>query len=385
METKYLLEQFEECEDYLIFEQLVRENDLHCRNWCKQLIPMLNCRGILKKDLMDICGKSKNTITSYTNEIPPREAVIHMAMGMHLTVDETNELLTRWANYAKLYSKDPRDTIWIYLLHRGGSKRPVPLFETYWKVYLDICESVHAGKCPKKAEIYDEQTRFLFERILASSQHDQMDASEDVFFRDMMIAHLPAFEQANHTLTEYIHSLYVPQVEYQMGRLTIQGRKQQTSRKVLSPRMLFQDHDRFRNAYYRKMERLKKYHTPPEREFLIALGLHLALDVKQIDKLLELAGMSPLHPKKRVDGTLIFYLEDLKSRYPAMFFADTEEVYLKTQELANEKMAEDTDVKNASALRKSERIYEYIKRRLEGTDIFKEEDRESLDKLLSFL
>ena len=385
METKYLMEQFEECDDHMIFEQLVRENDHHCQNWSKHLFPMLNSRSILKKDLMDICGRSKNTITSYTNGIPPREAVIHMAMGMHLTVEETDELLTRWANYAKLYSKDPKDTIWIYLLHRGGSTRPVPLFAAYWKVYLEICELVHSGKIPDKPELCDEKTQFLFQQIISSTQHDQMDPVKDTFFRDMMIAHLPAFEQANRMLSEHIHSLFVPQVEYQLGRLALQEREQKTGVRVLSPRMLFQDHDRFKNAYYRKMERLKKYHVPPEREFLIALGLHLALDVQQIDRLLRLAGMSPLHPKKRVDGTLIFYLEDLKSRYPAMFFADSEEEYLKTKRLANEKMAEDTDVKNVSALRKSERIYEYIKRRLEGTKIFKEEDQDTLNTLLSFL
>lgn len=371
METKYLMEQFEECDDYLIFEQLVQDNDHHCQNWSRHLLPMLNYRGILKKDLMEICDRSKNTITRYTNGIPPREAVIHMAMGMCLTVEQTDELLTRWANYARLYPGDPRDTIWMYLLRRGGSARPVALFAAYWKVYLEICESVNSGKPPENPETCDENS--------------QTDPGLDTSFRDMIIAHMPGFEQANRMLSEHIQSLYVPQVEYQLGRLTAPERERKSGRRTISPRMLFQDHDRFRNAYYRKMERLKKYHIPPEREFLIALGLHLALDVAQINNLLALAGMSMLHPKKRVDGTLIFYLENLKCRYPAMLFADSEEKYQEIKALANEKLAEDGDAENVSALRKNERIYEYIKRRLERTTIFKEEDQDSLKMLLSFL
>ena len=74
-----------------------------------------------------------------------------------------------------------------------------------------------------------------------------------------------------------------------------------------------------KRSYYRRLEALRNEFEIPSRAFLIALGIHLEMNVMEIDRMLDLAGMAPLYSKDTVEGRLRFYLEMYQIENPELF------------------------------------------------------------------
>lgn len=375
--TEYLADQIYFCDDAKEFEQLVSDNREIYSDWRGKIVPMLRDRGIKFKDLSEYCGIKKNTVTNYTSRIPRhREVVIWMAMIMGLSVPQTDELLTRWAKYHRLYSKSPEDTIWIYLLARGGSRKPVVLFERYWNAYLDICREVGEDGIIPKPDQARADTQILHRDILELAEQDPDAASADGDFRQFMLERLPIFAMGNTALLDYVESLFVQTLECQSGRMLPSELENCRSNRKLTANYLFREDPTFLNKYYKRRHKMKKYHKLPSRLFLIALGLRLALPMEEINKLLALAGMSPLYAKDRLEGTVIFYLNKLMLYHPALFF------YPDPEERAANAALHNHDLSTPSPawilydpIKKvpTERVHDYIKRMVSRTTFLDDE------------
>ena len=140
------------------------------------------------------------------------------------------------------------------------------------------------------------------------------------------------------------------------------------------------------------MRELERHHTMPSRIFLIALGIHLSMNTQQLNTMLELAGMGPLCPKDRLEGSIVFYLEELYCQIPTAFHPNSLEVdpvAFQLQDYSSQ------DAGNAFATPPSilldfddvpaERLSDYIKRRIEETNIFESDDEKAVKLFLEML
>ena len=140
------------------------------------------------------------------------------------------------------------------------------------------------------------------------------------------------------------------------------------------------------------MRDLENDHTLPSRLFLIALGIHLSMNTDQLNTMLELAGMGPLCPKDRLEGTIVFYLEELYCQFPTFFHPDSLEVDPVDFEL---QVYSSTDAGSAYVSPPeilldfddipTERLSDYIKRRIEETNIFEADDEKAVKTFLEML
>ena len=293
------------CEDMEEFKLLMQEDAAMNRAWAayvkEHVTPLRDDLDLTDKKLAEGCGiKSLTTVGGFKRVIPSqREYVIMIAMMLKMSVAQTDDLLVKGAKLHKLYSRNPKEAIWIYLLEKGGSDVPAALFDAYWDVYLEESERCK-GNVPQR---YAKGTVAVFNEIKSDARKAKaasiVKASSDAVYREMVHRHIQEYGNGYWRLEEFI------------------DRKFEAFR--TSPNQMWENHTKFKSAYYDRMQALREDRKLPERMFLVALGIHLELDKEDINKMLELAGMAPLYAKDRLEGAVIFLLEELECKMPSVF------------------------------------------------------------------
>ena len=358
IESRIIREQIGHCEDVSEYNDLVQRYAQHYVSWSHHICQLMACYGVDEADLARGVGVAYNTIANFKKKIPTkRENVIKVAMYMGLSVEETDELLTRWAKYSRLYAKNPEDAIWIYLLNKGGSQVPELMFRAYWNVYEQELAKYHAGDLGEKAAACS--TQFIHREIgRYAAESCTQEAERDLTYREMVRKHIPEYANAHKKLMAYLER----QMNLMFGT---DG----------SANELFRNNAYFHAQYYDRMKELRREHKLPSRTFLIALALHMNLEADEIDQLLELAGMAPLCAKDRVDSAIVFYLEEQYCQCPSRFFNIN-------------KLRDDSDyydLHDDSDGDHEERISAYIKRQMQELDISDPDEKRQVKKLLKML
>lgn len=370
-----------QCEDLEEFEQLVREHSQCYSQWAEFIQPKIKIKRLKKVAIANGCGVGRKSAARFLTSIPTdRRSVIMLAMMLGMTVDETDEMLTRWAKFQRLYPKHPEDMIWMHLLRRGGSANPKALFQRYYAQYERLRDSY--------LDQYNHGTPMDTYMAYAVANRDsgtgEIAPEDDTEFCSKVMSLMPSFRSAYAKLMAYIDLQFreLDMVEYTWV--------------THSPNEMFRDNRYFLRKYYDKIAELRKNHTVPSRIFLIALGIQLCMDTDQINYMLDLAGMGPLCPKDRLEGCIVFCLEDMYSNNPDVF---------RNQDYAYKQLEVQFGVPQPSKpaytdaagddpiLRSLDEILDvsqenpadYIKRRLEETSIFGDSEEESLQDMLQLL
>lgn len=385
-----------QCESEEEFEALVKENRELYVNWRNHIAPMLKARKLTGKKVAEGCHVSTACAAKFARMIPAkRENVIMLAMMLGKNIKETNELLTRWAKFQKLYAKHPHDAIWIYLIERGGSDRPYALFEQYRKKYEELYEqydSLHNTDRKMDTNVAFDVIKESADKSGELSGWDSSRFNDDEFV-EMMQKLIPSFADGYHKLMEKLDSYFV-NVEEIDQRIGLSDLYEAENAPRVTANTMFQGDKKWLDMYYRKIRELKEDHTIPSRAFLIALGIRLALSTDQINELLECAGMGRLCPKDRLEGMIVFYLEEMELQFPTYFnphlLAVDPSFDLRDYEPETKAAdGEEDDLMKRITIAidgyPDETVQEYIKRRIEESNIFESDDKDSVRKFLQLL
>ena len=343
MGTKVMENKIAACEDMEEFKLLMQEDASMNRAWAAyvkaHVTPLRDELDLTDKKLAAGCGiKSLTTVGRFKRVIPShREHVIMIAMMLKMSVAQTDELLVKGAKFHKLYSRSPEDAIWIYLLEKGGSDMPAALFDAYWDVYLEEYERCK-GNAPRR---HAKGTVVVFDEIKSAARKAKAAsvaaASSDAVYRDMVRRHIQEYHNGYWRLVEFIEK------KFEAFRT--------------SPNQMWENHKKFKSAYYDRMQALREDRKLPSRMFLVALGVHLEMDMEDINKMLELAGMAPLYAKDRLEGSIIFVLEELECKMPSVFSRNGD------KEKYND-LIDEIDENGQPLVKDDERISAYIARKL---------------------
>lgn len=416
------MEQFElkisQCESTEEFAELVSSNpDMFGLDWQSYITPLLDARGLTPSQIACGCGVVLPTARSFYNKIPTKRVnVIMLAMLMGLSVEQANDMLVRHAHYQKLYSKNPDDAIWIYLLERGGSPEPKELFASYKAQYERMKEAYIAPIREKLAM----DTGIAYDHIKRVAKGGSVNTIYDREFTQMMRDLMPAFERSYQKLLAYIE-LHFPYLEREdaldQGLVELEEELRRKKRrrfgwgrgekqrgymdKRSSPNEMFDL--KYTKKYYRAYKQIEDDHSVPSRTFLVSLGVRLNMSIQQINKMLDLAGMGPLCAGDRLEAAIIYYLEELDCQIPTYFYRPRElrdgmaydqlQVFSLRDELERlRRLGLEANRQNSfwSQLDEicelpPEHLNDYLKRKLEETDIFEKSDQKALDKLLDLL
>lgn len=289
--TRFFAQKIGRCESQQEFEQLVEENISYFKSWEEHINSLMKEKGLNVNIISERCGLSESTARRYLKEIPPkRKYVIEFAVLLKLSYLQTNNLLTRWAKYERLNAKNIEDAIWIFIINRKNCENPEEAFNELkerFDLLIDEIDNYYSCKLSIREKAVPVGTRQMESKILS--------AQTIIEFENVMGELAEGFKTRNQRLLDYINNLV-----NSCGN---------------SANELFSEDVKFRNHHYQQLRNLEN-NKSTDRMYLITLGLKLNCTSDGINDLLEVAGMSPLCSKDKLESAIYFYLEDLYCKCP---------------------------------------------------------------------
>ena len=102
-------------------EYFKRHNDDVYKPWKAKFGNLLRDSGLSISEIAEGLNVSPSSVKRMKKSVPfQRVCVIMIACMLGMSADETDELLTKYCKFAKLYAKNPEDFIWLWLCLCSG-------------------------------------------------------------------------------------------------------------------------------------------------------------------------------------------------------------------------------------------------------------------------
>ena len=305
LDTIFLAEQAERCEDTDDLRQVLRLYDQYYLRWQTFINQALDASGLSYTQLAKDCGISKNTLKKWcvSGGAPrSRPTYIKIGFGLGMEEKEINRLLVRYGGYHGLYAKDLFDAACIFTLQQGGTYGDA---ETLYRRCAD--------EEPNGSE--QMETIHLHQRLCGLTGPEQflafVQANQEWFtgrreklcqyIRDFL--HMRQWELAN--IEGHTFSLHAWAVEVGLP-----------------------------SRFEKILSNLYQHGIVPRREQLIALGLHLDMTPESLNIMLELANMERLCARNRLECVLIYALQKIDLLNPDLSFSNAQQLLQITQDPA---------------------------------------------------
>ncbi len=229
-----------------------------------------------------------------------RETFLRIALTAGYTVPETDRFLQRYGGYSGLYSKTLQDCVCIYVIEHVPEAERI---DAYDRILNRIWEKVYGHSPAEKPEDITTQrpdekpkditTHRLDEKLGAVRSVDELE--------QFILESISVFSYANYRVQAYAEVFF--QENYQNNVFY-----KQTSIKALAEELVWPSFLR------RDLYQIKNREWKPDREKIISLGICLAMDLEQVDLMLDMAHMEPLCAKNKNECVAMFILEDAKRK-----------------------------------------------------------------------
>lgn len=255
--------------------------------WKNQINAVVSNSPYTKKEFAGLCQVSRMTLQKWCEGAVPqnREMFIRIGFAANFTLEEMNHFLRRYGKYSVLYPKSLEDSVYIYVL----SSETIPH-------QYKICEEMIAQL---KKEIQEETTEdsrsAVYETGQMLAQLMDIKTKEEMAF--FIQSHKEAYKTAYRNFYHYV-IMYI--------RL---NSRNVTDGRPYSLNLLTEGWPSSLRKCLYAIENQKWY---PMRRKVISLGLHLNMDLDQINDMLCLAKMEPLCAKNPAESAVIYALEDAK-------------------------------------------------------------------------
>lgn len=258
-------------------EQIMQENHYSC------------------KEMARLCKVSEPTVRKWCKGSLPqsRDMFIRIGFAANYGLNEMNSFLQRYGRYPQLYVKSLEDSVCIFIL---GSKTLPHNYQTYSEL-LERMKVEVSGEDEAKEANYSTQE-------MEARLHNVYD---EAAMSDFVYEHASEYKGAYAKLYNYI------QASIQLNR---------TSR-VDDSKISIQELAESQNwssSLRHCISEIRSGRWFPLRHKLISLGLHLNMDLEEINMMLHLAQMEALCAKNPVEAVLIYALED--ARLNNMIYCD---------------------------------------------------------------
>lgn len=214
-----------------------------------------------------------------------REMFIRIGFAAHYDLAEMNRFLQRYGRYPQLYAKSLEDSICIFIL----SSKSLP--HTY-QCYRRLIESMQADISGRKP---DAQTVYATTEMEAYITHIQ----DEELMRQFVQEHVGEYRSAYDKLYKYI------QTYLNRNRMSSVDETQMSIQELA-------EQQNWSSSLRHCISGIRSGHWFPTRRKIISLGVHLNMDLDEVNQMLELAQMEKLCTKNPEEAVLIFALEDAR-------------------------------------------------------------------------
>lgn len=281
--TTELYDYVSRCESIDEFQQILSNLRSQRKEWMDKISEIIQDNHFSESSMAQLCGVSRQSVHKWVNGAIPksRDTFIRIGFAANYDLDTMNHFLQRYGGWDKLYARNLEDSVRIFLLNNNKIENT---YSNYEKILGLIKEELNKSDIGCEEETY-ETTMISLDLMRLKSIPELMD-----FVHSKCYAFKKQFYKLYDYIEEYINKNLLPDDEDNISLLAKSQQWSSSLRQCVS-----------------EVSQKKWY---PQRNKLISLGIHLNMNISQINEMLELAQMEKLCAKVPFDSLIIYSLEN---------------------------------------------------------------------------
>lgn len=257
------------------------------KSWTQIIGQIVKDNNYSANQLAKLCGVSRQAAQKWMDGAIPksRDTYIKIGFAAHYNIEEMNHFLQRYGCCDKLYPKNLEDSVYIFVLTSDE-------MEHTYATCKSIIEMI-------KAEIEVD-----------SAEEQNMNYETSAISHELMnVKSLPQMlefvqQKAFIFKKQYYHFYDYVEKFIQKNLLMDEGAGDSV--------FLLANSQQWSSSLRQCVSEISKKKWYPQRNKIISLGIHLNMDVDQINEMLELAQMEKLCAKIPFENAIIYALENAK-------------------------------------------------------------------------
>lgn len=237
------------------------------------------------REMAELCEVSVTSVRKWCKGSLPqsREMFIRIGFAAHYDIEQMNRFLQRYGRYPQLYAKSLEDSVCIFIL----SSESLP--HTY-RCYRKLLESMQADISGVEPDVQADYSTVEMEEYIINIRDEET-------MRRFVQEHAGEYRRAYDKLYDYIQEFL------QKNRESMVDETQMSLQELA-------EQQNWSSSLRHCISEIRSRRWFPMRRKLISLGVHLNMNLEQINHMLNLAQMETLCTKNPEEAVLIFALED---------------------------------------------------------------------------
>lgn len=260
--------------------------------WTEKINEILEVNNYSQSKLAQLCDVSRATVLKWVRGSIPqsREMFIRIGFAAGYNLDEMNIFLTRIGRYPELYAKSPEDSVYMFVLNSSTIDHTYEACKTVFeKVDLSIIpkESLPAkSHTPMQTQLFTGYILSI-DGVAALKQFITENADEFRSSYNDFYNYVRKFVRDNNSeYRDFDQEINIDSIN------------------------LLADTLGWSSSLRKCVYSIFKGDWVPRRDKVISLGLHLNMNVDEINQLLHYAKMEKLYPVNPTEGLLIYAISD---------------------------------------------------------------------------
>lgn len=262
--------------------------------WIKKVNRIIEENGYTQTEFADLCGVTRVAVSKWCKGALPgnRDTFIRIGFAAHYGLDEMNEFLKRYGRYPELYAKSLEDSVCIFILNSQYLSHEYKQYEIIMRMFEEDIKVLKEKEYDDKGSF---ETSLYLDRLMKLENLREL--------KEFVIENASLYRTRYKKFYSYIQA-YI-ELNNLNGRFDIKN-LEKNKRKIHQ----LAEGQSWSSSLRQCVYAIYKRQWFPLRRKVIALGIHLNMDVDAINDMLELAHMETLYVKNPIEAAIIYALED---------------------------------------------------------------------------
>lgn len=276
------------------------------KRWISKIAEILESTGMSQADLARKCEVSRATVLKWVRGSLPqsREMFIRIGLAAGYDIDQMNSFLMRYGRCPELYSKSLEDSIYMFVLNSDEIEHSYAACKT---VFERVERSINPGT-EKKKQVNGNST---MDTVLFTGYVLDISAIDEL--KDFINEHADVYRSAYSKFYDFVRAYVRDNNESYFENENADSIHYLAETLEWSSSLKKTVYAIYHNEWF------------PRRDKIISLGIHLNMNLDEINEMLSLAKMEKLYVMNPVEGIIMYALMDAELN--DCIYQGTDELY----------------------------------------------------------
>lgn len=253
--------------------------------WSKIMNKIMKENNYTVSEMASLCGVSRQTAGKWLNGVIPkkREMFIKIGFAAHYHLDEMNHFLQRYGCCNKMYPKSLEDSVYIFVLTSDSIEHTYASCQSI----LELFQMEFSTNKGKDDDTVDETSVVLQSITQLSSLSEML-----------------VFVQKNASIYRSQYFKLYDFVDVFIKKNLLEDFSEEDNVFLLA------NSQQWSSSLRHCVSEISQKKWYPQRNKIISLGIHLNMNVNQINEMLQLAQMESMCAKNPFENAIIYSLEN---------------------------------------------------------------------------